>query len=376
MFARTGVRTTVHDVQPTLLLAACAAAAALTVPVTRWAATRSTRQPIDAHPDAEQEILAHLAATPGDYPRVAALEPADFTVPAHQDAWTAIRAACSDVPIPDPDSRTLNADLADAAKQVPDLTGILSAYVSTPHALEHKALEKAGQQVMDAALDRQTLTGLSPLVTTGDPARPLARTYQQPGWARAVVTAVILAAGFTASLILAGTASSTAAYWTAAAAGAVVTLGAVVWTLVDLDTLYVDMPTVWPVTGVAVGFTAASAVLDGKPERILTGLVTAAAVMAVLEGTNLLHRLIRGQWGLGGGDKYIIPAAIGVPVSLSGAWMFGYPVIMAALLTSVAAWVVLKAAERGGRHVPFAFVPYLATGWITATITTALTGAS
>ena len=358
LVAKTGNQTTVDCMPDPLLLAAAAASGAAAGPlIARLAAHRSTRQPADSCPESELVVLAHVLAAPGDYPLVAALEPADFTIMAYRFAWQEVKDTLAAAATP-------NRHALDGC-----CTG-LTRTIAAPD-----ELERHGQKVMDAALDRESFKGLLPLEPgrVGEP--PLVRRYTDPSTRRKLCTSLLLAAGFCAAAILGTSAFSTPPGIIAGIiAGVVLAVAAAAWTLVDLDTLYVDLPAVWAATGVSAAFLAVACWADGSWGRLVSGTVSGLLVLGILEGTNLLHRLVRGQWGLGGGDKHVIAAAVGIPSALIGSWLTGYFILMAVGLTAVAGWAILRAADTGDRDVPFAFIPYLATGWITATFALAATG--
>lgn len=354
----------------------CAAGAS---PVARLAARRAAAQPADCEPGAEAVVVATLAEHPRWYPYVAALEPEDFTTAELSAAWAALADACVAArPDETTPRRNWETHLREREGLVPDQAAALLAPVAdsavTP-AASTKALVKAGALVLSAAEARSGLTGAVPLVA-GDPSKGEPAYYRAVSPVtrkRVIVTGMLLAAGMAAALVLTAMSANTVTGGILTAAGvAVLTVGATVWALVDYDTMYIDTPTLWPTAGIAGALTSAGALLDGAPERILVGVLSATAVVLVLEGANAAYRLVRGRWGLGGGDSQLAVATVGVPVIASGSWLLGYGAVMASLGLALAGWLVTAVRKKTRAALPFAFGPYLAFGWTVAVIAGAL----
>lgn len=352
-------------------------------PVARYAALRTTRQPLEFDIAAEQAVLGAVLDDPRQYPKVSPLTVADFARDAHARAWEAIVAHCQDVALPTGQEDNLEDLLATAGDAVPpglrlvveDTIGVEAVQALIAVKAENEdALLKAGETVMNAGIERTMFMGERQIVAgdvdAGEP--DLLRRFVEPTARRLLTTRLLLAVSLLAAIVLPAFAGydNVLAKTLAAAGLAILAIGGVVWALVDTDTLYIDLRTFWPACAASWLLVCLAAVADHDPSRLISGVVAAGFTVAVFEGSNLLYRLVRGMHGLGGGDSLLALATVGVPAAVTGNWMMGYFIIMASLLLAVGGWMVRRVRSGEGRQVPFAFGPYLATGWIAAALGT------
>jgi len=377
--------TTGTSLDPTVLGAILAVAlAALTPVILRVARRRTLAQPLLHHRDAERAVVAAVLADPRLYVYVHQLEPGHFTDSALGALWAAIAEHNREVSVPEVpgDTEKAYAVLEAAADAVPgDLVAqlrrtdfddaaaacrdeILAA--ADDGALPRETLVAQASLVYNAGLDRTEFSGSARIEHTGDPDTPLVRVPSEPTVLRRAVTALLLAAGgYAAGAVGTTLADGAAASGLIAGSLVVLTVGSVVWTIVDLETMYVDTGTFWPLTGLAWVLALAAGFADGSLGDAVTGLVVVGVVVGFIEIVNQVFRRVRGKHGMGMGDYLLILATIGVPVAVSGSWMLGQVILIASLLAGIVGWVVTRLTRPGfTRESPYAFGPYLACGWM------------
>lgn len=145
----------------------------------------------------------------------------------------------------------------------------------------------------------------------------------------------------------------------------VVAAASIVISLVDIDTMLIDISTLWPATLAALTLTAVELRLDGKLWQLAAAGGVAALLMLVLAFANWASRRILGQDGMGGGDLQLLPLVMVVPVALTGQLDLIYFAFMAALFAFLAVALAGKIADpaRELRANPQPFGPALAAGW-------------
>mgnify|MGYP006274823831 CR=1 FL=1 len=345
-----------------LVLIAGIAAAAATPLTLRFARGRSLSQPLPSHPDEERRIIATIAENPGWYVYIHQLTEEHFVDLDLGQAWQRLKGANAGLAIPETPS-----DETEAYRILEKLEHLVIA-VTMPdhgHAVEalpsREKLLEAATKVYSAGMDRTEFAGSSRVERTGDLRRPLVRHLAPVNAARRFVTAATSLIGVVAA-ILAGVKGDNIL---TALALTVLTFGSVVWLLVDLDTMYIDMASFWAVGGAAWALTLAAAGIDRRLGDALIGLCVSGAVVAFIELVNQFYKRIRHQHGMGTGDYLLILATIGVPVAVTGSWMLGQWILVLSLALGVAGWAVKRVTVAGfGRDTPYAFGPYLATGWM------------
>jgi len=333
---------------------------------------RVAAQPLDTHPQAERDVLAAVLAEPGHYVYVHQLLPEHFVDETLGAAWAGVREYNRGVPIPDVpgDEDAAYAMLASVGVLVPSgLDAHLHAGghhgLPAPARIAREELVARASLVYNSGVDRNEYAGSARIERTGEPARPLRRVPSRTTPLRAAITALMLATGGLVAGATATRGTTTAAQAGIAAALVLLTVGSVIWTLVDLETMYVDTPTFWALGGAAWAAALAGAALDGTLRAALTGLLVVLAVVGGIEAVNQVYRRIRGRHGMGMGDYLLVLATIGVPVAVTGDMLLGQVILIVSLLAGIVGWTFTRLTRPGfTRDTPYAFGPYLASGWL------------
>lgn len=387
---------------PVAAVVAAVLAALASIPLVSFAARRTLKQPVALALESEEVLLAGVLGDLRRWPYVAQVRATDFAAAHHHDIWEALVRALGENGVVGE-----NADADDCARigdhlaplrgEVLDQVRHLLATASSQPTHNLARLEElvvgralpaaatasrdaldvatvtAAEEVIACGNDRNRLSGSGLVVptansnstSTDDP--PLARAATPTTLLRRAVTATVCATG---AALIPGWLTVfpvTGAAWVFALI-ALVALGAmsVAVSLVDLDTLYIDVP-VWA-AGTALAWAAASAaaVAAGDPGRILAGVMMVAIIGISLEGTNLLFRLVRGIDGQGFGDTLLIFATVGVPPVLAADYRVGFWSVFAGLVVGGLGWFAARLVGRLDRNEPFAFGPWLSVGWVVA----------
>jgi len=365
--------------------------AVLTPWLVNIARTRALAQPTPAHPQAEIDVVAHVLRTPSRYVYVHQLRGAHFTDIHLGEIWDAIVAHNDHVALPDEHTDPKQAlrlledceasvsldliegvqrgALSDPARE--RLAGLLvsssttdSTTGSTPGRDE---LVAQASLVYNAGVDRLDYVGNSRIELTGDTEQPLRRIVEAGGALRHMIAAIMLGIGGMLSLAVGGGRNDSAAGWLVTASLLVLTIGSVIWALVDQDTMYIDLPTFYALTGIAWLLAIAAGWLGDGLMMPVRGLLTSLGVVVFIEVVNQIFRRIRGQHGMGGGDYLLILATIGVPVAVTGDFLLGQWILILSLLAGIVGWIVTRLTKPGfSKASPYAFGPYLAGGWLLA----------
>lgn len=363
-----------------------AALAVLTAPVINKARQRTLAQPLVAHPSAERRIIAGVVHTPGVYAYIHQLAPEHFTDKAAREIWQHIAARHSDITMPTGGKRTIESELSEAAETVPDDLGQHLSRISLSEgaaqlledisedladAQRHNTLDsratlvEQAELVYNTGLDRVEYAGNARIEITDDPNAPLRRLIGPTTWLRRLTVMLMLSVGGLIAVRYAMNTDDTLEGWLVGAALTVLTVGSVIWALIDHDTMYVDLPTFWAFTSAAWALTVGASLFVGEPGRALTGLVVTLMVVTFIELTNQVFKRVRGQDGMGGGDYLFVLATIGVPVGLTGDWVLGQWILLTSLLSGIVGWVIIRLRRAGfTKASPYAFGPYLACGWL------------
>nr|AXF48696.1 tRNA nucleotidyltransferase [Paenarthrobacter ureafaciens] len=387
---------------PIAAVVAAALAALASIPLVSFAARRTLKQPVALALEAEGLLLAGVLGDLRRWPYVAQVRATDFAAAHHHDIWEALVRALGENGVigenaDADDCARIGEQLAPHRSEVLDQVRHLLATASSQPALNLARFEElvagvelsadvtassdaldvatvtAAEEVIACGNDRNRLSGSGLVVPTANPNStstddpPLARAATPTTRLRGAVTALVCAAG---AALIPGWLTVfpvTGAAWVFALVS-LVALGAmsVAVSLVDLDTLYIDVP-VWAAgTGLAWAAAIASALAAGDPGRILAGLMMVAIIGISLEGTNLLFRLVRGMDGQGFGDTLLIIATVGVPPVLASDYRVGFWSVFAGLVIGGLGWFAARLAGRVHRKEPFAFGPWLSVGWVVA----------
>lgn len=342
-------------------------------PWAAYALRRSRKQPIAETPQDEQLVLAHLMAHPEAYADATTLTENDFTRAEHRRAWSLLQSSAGPCPHPEQEPRTdpcgcvMTEQQHDKARTSIERE-LGNAYLSElPKDTTGEQFLAAGEKILAASNDR-ALSGAAHIGTSADGKSTW--ILPQLGIARVSATTALLGLSLLGGWILAlASYADGPSRMLAVIALTALAYGTVLWTLVDFDTLYIDTPTLIGLGGLAWAGSIGAALLAGEPHRLLGGLIASVAVAVLFEGTNLLYRLLRGRHGIGGGDTRLALVTIGVPASIVGTWNYGYGSLLAGLLLAVCAYPILRRTGHTGRTTPFAFGPYLATGWAALALT-------
>lgn len=343
------------------------------LPVAWLASRRSAAQPVPVDSASERRLLAAVAATPARVEEAfeaTKLEGRHFAHPARSAVWDAIVAAHRDDPESDPSSviaaarALLDGDAAAIAQldQAVDLAVGVDA-----HGDGELRDDDASLVVLDAE-DREAYPGSAPLERTGGE-DPLARVFQPPTTRRFAVAAFACGAGFALSAWLGGPKG----VWSVAALCSVALLGYFI-AAVDHDTLYLDNLGFWSGSLVAWGLAVAACVSEGRPWALAVGAVAAVAWAVGFELLNLAYKLLRGTYGQGMGDTFIVLTCTGVPGAISGDLMVGVTSVLAGSVLAVAVSIPKMVRGERGMRTAFALGPFLAVGWAAAWVVLHLAG--
>lgn len=375
---------------PTWILAG-SLLAVLTPWLVKLSRARALAQPTPAHPAAEESVIVHVLRFPRHYVYVHQLRAEHFTDTRLGALWSMIAGANAQLTIPDVDGdskralRLLEACEANAAADLVErlagapldeavrdrFTALVAEHAhagseATVDATSDELIEQASL-VYNAGVDRLEYVGNSRVELTGDPQQPLRRTLAPSGMLRRVVVALMLAVGGVLSMAVGAGSSDGTAGWLVTAALVILTIGSVVWALVDQDTMYIDLPTFYALTGAAWLLVIIGGILSDGLTGTLRGLLASLGVVVFIEVVNQVFRRVRGQHGMGGGDYLLIVATIGVPVAVTGDLLLGQWILILSLLAGIVGWVLTRLTKPGfTKASPYAFGPYLASGWLLA----------
>lgn len=378
---------------PWLAVALAVAGAVAGWGLTLVAARRTLAQPLALALTEEVTVLRGVLSEVRRLPYLTSLTAHDFAAGSHARLWQALLSnspECAGLAEDAEEGEFAARGEALAARRSDFLSQVRGSLLAGPapvgdvaaleqllgdvlEPLDDAAVVDAGQAVLEAGMDRNRLSGAGLVLPTSTPDStdvtrpPLHRVYVPPERGRRLVSSSLAAAAFALAPGLASSSGMTGAALVAATLSVLVlSVLSIVVSLVDLDTFYIDMPVFAAGSAVAWAGAAAAALLDGSPGRLLSGVGVIVVTALLFELGNRLHKLFRGHDGQGFGDTLILIATAGVPAALASSWTLGYYTIMAGMLLGVAGWVVGAARGRLTRSTPFAFGPYLSSGWVLA----------
>lgn len=376
--------------------------------VAEFAAHRSVDQPVSVNLRAESDVLGVVLDDLGRYPQISVLEASDFALPAHQRIWEQLQHILGEdartedeAAVPaiarrlrreqgaflalveaalSPEDRAVLTSLRARPLEAFDPTLMDQARDVTADAdtteeelavrpgrpeLARFAVEESGGYVLDAHEGRTRYQGSSALVVSDDPEKPLVRPLRTPSRTRVLATTLILAAGSALAPWLAQSRlDALPAIILGTLAIVVLVYMCVVASLVDIDTLYLDLPAMIFGGGAATLLAWAAAAADGNPRWILNSIIMVVGTAVAFELINFIYTKVRKRTGLGRGDTYLSVATVGVPVALTGSFLIGYYGIMAGMFVGMGIFIVGASMKKLTRDTPFAFGPGLAAGWI------------
>jgi prepilin signal peptidase PulO-like enzyme (type II secretory pathway) len=223
-------------------------------------------------------------------------------------------------------------------------------------------------------MDRTQFNGNSEMVQTGVEARPIERKHTPYKISKKITVMLITFISTWANYGLVSNLNMpSSSKIILALALMLLTSFSILWALVDIDTMYLDMPTFYLGLSVTWILVAAGALSSGKFTHFLPGLTMTILMVFIFEVINLIYKRLRGSDGMGMGDTMIILGTIGVPTAISGAWQMGYRITMLSFLLGIVGWLYNKVKNNATKEEPFAFGPYLAVGWMLAVVTWQLT---
>jgi hypothetical protein len=347
-------------------------AVTLTPLLLRIAAWRTLRQPLLCYPEHEKSILASVCANPSYAALVLDLEPEHFVDSARALLWSEIKHYCLTL-VTHTDNSTHELVLANKNTLSKVEPKLLLAALSTESALvlrsewesvdEDEFLERS-KLVYASGSDRDYYGGKCTIEKTGDPSMPLAREVTGKSLMHVVLTFIMLAAGAVASISTSYHLYSGRSAFLVACGLLILLIGSVVWSIVDLNTLYVDVPSLIVLGGLSWGFTIWGSLLADKTLNIYVGIGASLFVGLFIFLVSLAHMRIRGKLGMGGGDYMLMLVTIGVPVAVTGIAMMANWILLASLCMGILGWVFkYMRSDDFNKNTPYAFGPYLACGW-------------
>jgi prepilin signal peptidase PulO-like enzyme (type II secretory pathway) len=301
------------------------ALAALLVPLAR---RRTRNQPLPVDADAEALLIGAVYADPGLARQLDQVSAGAFSDPDRAAAWQ------------------------DALDATGDACGPVPAKVTL-----------AAHKVAVLAEDRQLYQSLVRAEADEEGAW---RWVQPKLTVRRLLLAGALGALYAAAIAV--LAPTLTAYGIAALV--VVAAASIIISLVDIDTMLIDLATLWPATLAALVLTAAELQRSEALWQLAGAVAVAAVLMLVLTVANWASRRALGQDGMGGGDLQLLPLVMVVPVALTGQLDLIYFAFMAALFAFLAVVLAGKLADpsRELRATPQPFGPALAAGWSLAVL--------
>lgn len=368
-------------------------AAALGAVLVPYAARRSVAQPLALAVEDEVRVLIGVLSDLRRLPYLVSLAPEDFAAAANSRIWATLLSVCAPDLAELPDEQTdaqcakVGAALVERADEIHaavhqmlssgiharnDLARLahLSA-LSATHAPTDEETVSAAEVVLVTGTDRNKFAGSATIAAGIDPdsidpsSPPLRRVLGAPTTRlRRVLTAAVAGAGGSVVYGLAAAGGYTgASLWLAVAALGALLVGSIVISLVDIDTLYIDLRSFIATAAASWLLTVAAVGVSGQWTRLIPGVVMVAATAVVLEVANRVHRLLRGMDGVGFGDTIILIATVGIPPVLGGYWVLGFASVMAGMAAAVIGFVVAAISGKASRRSPFALGPYLCAGW-------------
>lgn len=299
------------------------AGAVIGAAVVPLAARRAAAQPIAVELDAEHLVLDQADTHPG-LAAASGLAPEAFTDPDRRDRWAEL-----------------------AVVTVDDVTA-------------PAGFAAAAVKVAAAHDDRTLYPGRTPVVASGDPRRPLRRRPAPFGLLRYFFAAVIGASfGFAAPLVATGSVVVVVAV-------ALMLIGALIVTLVDHDTLLIDLEayaaTYLPAWALLAWWGAAT----GNTTVVLVGAAAGVLLAVLMALFGFVLGRLRGMTMLGGGDPLLAVSAVGLPVALTADPNAAPLALFCACAIALVTWAVAAVRIGAGVRTPFAFGPGIALGGLVA----------
>jgi prepilin signal peptidase PulO-like enzyme (type II secretory pathway) len=347
----------------------------LTKPLVLLAANRSKHQPLPYHLDEERNILATVLKNPASIELIADLQADHFVDPTYGRLWSIMHKYVNTSKsthtvhvhpkFPDDDI-----DLHDSSPlldifDVPDIA--LASALLSYDSLNSNDLVHQAELVYNSGLSRDQYVGRLSIEQTGDPLLPLHYEVLPATKFSIFTTFMMLFIGFRVSHITANSLYEGSAATLMTLSLSVLVIGSVIWTLVDIDTLYIDVASLYVIGGLAWILAVAGSYVNHTLNTQLLGVGAAMVVVLFIGVISRFYTSIRSQTGMGGGDYKIMLITIGVPVAVTGNFVLGNQILMFSLFSGIVGWLIKRCTQPGfTKDSPYAFGPYLAGGWIIA----------
>jgi prepilin signal peptidase PulO-like enzyme (type II secretory pathway) len=238
----------------------------------------------------------------------------------------------------------------------------------------YESLVISGGEVINDHMDRTQFNGNSKIIHTGDESRPMERKHTPYKNSKKIAVMLITLVSNWACYELVSSLNMPGSSKVALAlALLLLTSFSILWALVDIDTMYLDMPSFYLGLTVTWLLVVIGSLSSGKITHFIPGITMTLLMVFIFELINLIYKRLRGSDGMGAGDTMIILGTIGVPTAISGAWQMGYRITMLSFLLGIIGWLYNKVKNNATKEEPFAFGPYLAVGWMLAVVTWQLT---
>lgn len=363
-----------------------------------YSAKRSQRQPVVFNLASENALLNLILKDPTLFLRLGELKPSDFAFPAHVTLYRELQEFYNTLPYFKPSELTeenidascaifLN-ELENDTNAVNSLASIRETFSETLKIEEANLVKIKKQPALDTALtdkdyalkcaseilsdsqDRTYYNGKSEVVVSNtDPAIPLVRRYIKPSLLRLIASGVYGALVVPLSLFFASNSPyDDSSFVYVFMAFVLLSFFTLLWALVDIDTMYLDMKSFYVGLPLIYVTCLAAGLASNKPSMVLPGLVIAGGGFIVFEVSNFLYKVLRGRDGIGQGDSLILLASAGAPAALFSSWILGYYSMLFAFILGLIGWGFMFILRKVSKDSPFAFGPYLAFGWIVATL--------
>lgn len=217
-----------------------------------------------------------------------------------------------------------------------------------------------GMRVLGDHEDRVSFPGALPVVQ--DPDGHL-RFVRKPMSASRAMLGAALCAVATATL-----AWLPFGLWGAMATAALITYSFTA-SITDHDTLLIDMWTFSLGTSLSWGLIFTGAFTGEMPWfNVIAGGIGVAVWVVLFAVLNVYSVWRRGMLGIGFGDSMMVMATVGVPVALTGRLEVAIWSVLLSMVFALAHRGTAVALKLASRSRPFALVPYLAAGWLPATL--------
>lgn len=292
------------------------------LPLVALARNRSGKVQALSFPDCEQRLASAASDDPSVVRCFPHVSPEDFSCPELSKIW---RQATDAAPLLDSSAVPLSerGSLDEAARRV-------------RYAAEERGRGRAGVR---------PACGGAPVLRVPPPVKPLEVVLVGSAVAAAFAVAASISEGqhpfILAALLLA-------------------VVGLTVSSVVDVDTLRLDMAFFWPLLLVSWLLMISARLSEGSVGSLLSGVMPAVGVVVVLELSSRLLQAFAGRELTGQGDYVLIMGAVGLPSAAAGSVTLG---VMSFLMSSslAAMWVAFRGPHR---VLPLPFGPFIALGWV------------